>query len=261
VFTPYATTFQAGVNSNMVMDSAGGMYQVMRDPSTLTLRLFRVEDKDGISTFGGADTHIPRAYNAPSIAIADDVLWIAGEPTAANGSRLLTANRSRDKGATWERIDVPITSESIAFGAVAAAPGGRIALAYYGSDKAGAPEANGGNWGMFVASTINGLSASPTWRITRLDPLVHSGNICAGALCGEKGSDVTARYAGDFLSVAIDQAGRIHAAFQSDAANGTPVAIYMHQLQAETPPTTTTTTTTAPCGKDKDKDKDKKCGP
>lgn len=244
VFVPYATTFQAGVNGNLAMDSQGAIWQVMRDPGTLTLRLFRVENKDQTGTLAGSNTGVPRAYNAPNLAIADDVLWTAGEPIAPDGSRRLTANRSRDRGVTWERLDIPIPSRSVAFSAIAARPDGRIALAWYGSDTPGAPEANGGNWGVFVAETDNGLSAAPTWRVTELDPLVHTGNICAGALCGERGSDPHARYAGDFMSLFIDRAGAVHVGFQSDIVNHAPIAVYMRQVDTTTDTSTTTTSTT-----------------
>lgn len=243
VFVPYATTTQAGVNGNMAMDSEGAIWQVMRDPGTLALRLFRVENKDTTGTIVGSDTRVPRAYNAPNLAIADDVLWTAGEPVS-NGSRRLTANRSRDKGVTWERLDIPITSESVAFSAIAARPGGRIAVAWYGSDRPGLPEANGGNWSVHVAETDNGLSATPTWRTTVLDPLVHTGNICAGALCGERGSDPYGRFAGDFMSVFLDPEGAVHVGYQTDVVDHASTAVYMRQLPGTTTTSTTTTSTT-----------------
>jgi hypothetical protein len=91
-----------------------------------------------------------------------------------------------------------------------------VASIWYDTPAKSADDANA-EWRVMIARTADGVH----WTVSTLtkDP-IHKGSMCSSASClGE------ARFAGDFLGLAIDRNGDYHAA-------------WMHQTGSKIPPTT-----------------------
>ncbi|MDT7570125.1 MAG: hypothetical protein QOE05_299 [Actinomycetota bacterium] len=229
-YVPYATWGEPYAwNGNMVYDTVHkAVWQLMRTTgANAELLLIRVDTATGAAF--PVSTGIPRDSAFPYLAVAGGVLWTTGEKIASDGSRLPVAARSTDQGATWRQFDLPTPAKSVTFSTVAAGPNGHVAVVYYGSDKAGTPAANGGNWSLYINETTDGGAATPTWTTTRLVDLVHTGSICAGVNCEAAGGDTKARSMGDFMGSWIDGSGSVHVAYQSDGGDGISKAMYMRQ--------------------------------
>lgn len=233
-YVPYATTLDTevmnGVNGNMARElGTDAIWQPFLDLTTGLVSIDRVDTTQG-PLITGTVSGVPYSYSAPSMAVADHVMWLPGEAIQPDGSRTISANRSRDHGTTWERLILPSPARSVKFSTVTAAGGGHVAIVFYGSDTVGVPEANGGLWSLYIAETRNGLAKHPAWRVTRLVDVVHAGSMCAGLTCENKGSDPFARYAGDFMGSWIDSHQVVHVAYESDYPDHQPRANYVRQL-------------------------------
>ncbi|MES2154659.1 MAG: sialidase family protein [bacterium] len=213
-YAPYGTTTdRAWPPGNMVYDAVHKqVWQVETYAGKLSVA--RVDDATGLVTW--QDTGVPDTAAIPWIAAADGVLWTTGEPKRSDGSHGLVVARSTDQAATWKQLAIPTTAKTVAFSYSAAAPGGRVAVAFYGSDVARPPGDNGGNWSLYVVETQDALAANPTWVETRVVPLVHVGSICTGASCESTGTDPYARYSLDMIGIALDGDGNAHVAYVDD---------------------------------------------
>ena len=146
---------------------------------------------------------LPTALPSGAFAL-DGVLYVSTEEPNAAGGRQVIVARSSDEGQTWTKLP-PIpgtTSGTATFTWVAAgAPGHVGVIYYYTPDNAADPGTMAtSNWSIVWAESYNSNSATPTWTVTTLENLVHTGAICAAAGC--MGTD---RFAGDFISAIIDE--------------------------------------------------------
>lgn len=146
---------------------------------------------------------LPTALPSGAFSL-DGVLYVcAEEPNAAGGRQVIVA-RSSDEGQTWTKLPpIPETATGTAtFTWVAAGAPGHIGVIYYYTPDNGSNPGTmaTSNWSVVWAESYNGNTASPTWTVTTLESLVHTGAICAAADC--MGTD---RFAGDFITAIIDE--------------------------------------------------------
>ena len=216
-YTPYATTttLLAVRNGNMQVDTAHGDKVWQVEFVGDTSRLIRVDGGEGLVTT--RDIPVPAPYALPWLAIHNGTFWTTGEKDGK-----VMAARSMDEGATWDLFPVSVAPAFATFSYIAAGPDGRVALVYYGSDKAGESSANGGKWSLYVAETDNGLDPEPTWVETQLVADIHEGNLCIGLNCEGSGGDPDARFAGDLIGIAMDVEGNAHVAYVRDAGGSFP---------------------------------------
>jgi hypothetical protein len=211
-YVPHATG-GLGQLGNMVYDPVGkGVWQIgAGDPQEIA----RIDTSSGTVAF--RDTTVPGSFAIAWLAIADGVFWTSGEKDGR-----VVVGRSTDQGQTWALFPVSVAPKSAVFSYVAAGPGGRAAVVYYGSDKAGPSTDNHGLWSLYVAETDDGLSSEPTWVETQLVPAIHEGNLCIGLDCEQSGGDTHARMAGDLIGIAMDADGNVHVAYVRDAGGPYP---------------------------------------
>jgi hypothetical protein len=165
------------------------------------------------STGLGLGTALPAA----SLGYDRAVYLCSEEPNTAGGRQVVVA-RSTDEGMTWTHLPpIPATTTGTGtFSWVAAgAPGHVGVLYYYTTDNGDSSTLTTSNWSVVWAESYDADALTPTWMVTTLEPLVHTGAICAAASCS--GTD---RFAGDFITALIDKTGAAHLAWMKQE-NGT----------------------------------------
>ncbi|MHB8508094.1 MAG: sialidase family protein [Candidatus Dormibacteria bacterium] len=121
-------------------------------------------------------------------------------------------SRSMDQGKTWSK-PVAINGAPAKVNVMpwlVAGDSGRVDVAFYGSANAADPTTNYGPWNLYMAQTLNGTDAIPTWsqavmtdRPNHVDPICLSGLGCTTNM-GPAGD----RELGDFFKIALDSTGR-----------------------------------------------------
>jgi hypothetical protein len=154
-------------------------------------------------------TGLPIPAALPSSALGNDgELWVATEQRNPAGGYSVVVAHSPDEGATWSKLP-PIpgtTSGTATFTWVAAGSPGHVGVIYYYTPDNGEPGSMANStWSVKWAESWNATSAKPTWRVTKIEPAVHTGAICAAAGCS--GDD---RFAGDFINALIDSHDTAH---------------------------------------------------
>jgi hypothetical protein len=148
-------------------------------------------------------TGLPIPNALPSAALGKDgELWVATEQVNPAGGFSVVLGHSSDEGITWSKLPpIPATTTGTAtFTWVAAGSPGHVGVIYYYTRDNGAPGSmTTSTWSVMWAETFNATSPTPAWRITTVEPGVHTGAICAAAGCS--GDD---RFAGDFINSLID---------------------------------------------------------
>jgi hypothetical protein len=166
----------------------------------------------------------------------DGVLYVCSEEANAAGGRQVVVARSADEGMTWTKLPpIPATTSGTAtFTWVAAGDPGHIGVIYYYTTDNGSDSGlmTTSDWNAVWAETFNGDTATPTWTVTTIENLVHTGAICAAAGC--MGTD---RFAGDFISAIIDPTGAAHLTWMKQE-NGTG-AISIRYQRIQTGPVST----------------------
>jgi hypothetical protein len=124
---------------------------------------------------------------------------------------------------------------------VAAGEPGHIGVLYYYTTGNGSDSGlmTTSNWDAVWAESFNANTATPTWTVTTVENLVHTGAICAAAGC--MGSD---RFAGDFISAIIDNTGAAHLTWMKQANGIGTISIRYQRIQSGPVPTFTP----SPCG-------------
>ena len=173
----------------------------------------------------------------------DGVLYVCSEePNPAGGKQVVVA-RSPDEGVTWTKLpSLPGTTTGTAtFTWVAAGDPGHIGVLYYYSADNGSDSGvmTTSDWDAVWAESFNADTAAPTWAVTTVESLVHTGAICAAAGC--MGTD---RFAGDFISALIDTTGAAHLTWMKQE-NGTGAISIRYQRIQSGP---ISTYLPAPCG-------------
>lgn len=166
------------------------------------------------------NTKLPATFTVPSATLTPDgTVYVASEgPNDAKG-RGIALGRSTDQGKTWTKLPaLPDAAAGTAiFSMTASGVDGHVGVAYYWSptshDPASMPAT--AQWFIKWADTDNAEAAAPTWRVTTLAKLRHTGLICRGLNCDLDTSTVppkktTARYAGDMIGAAIGKDGAAH---------------------------------------------------
>jgi hypothetical protein len=146
----------------------------------------------------------------------DGTLYVSSEEPNPAGGRQVVVARSSDEGLTWTRLPpIPTTATGTAtFSWIAAGAPGHIGVLYYYTPDNGSDPINltSSNWSAVWAESYDGDTANPTWTITTVENLVHTGAICIASGCSG-----TNRFAGDFITSTIDSSGAAHLAWMSDA--------------------------------------------
>ncbi|MBV8518420.1 MAG: exo-alpha-sialidase [Acidobacteria bacterium] len=137
----------------------------------------------------------------PSVAVAEDgTVYFAYQ--AADGHSHVAV--SKDKGLTWIRdtdVGASMHIENALFHAAVAGDGNRAAVAYFGTETAGAYSSPDfpGVWYLFISTTFDGGVTWVTQNATPGDPIQR------GGICG----DGTCRNLLDFFDATIDKEGRV----------------------------------------------------
>ncbi len=128
--------------------------------------------------------------------------YLVGDIANAAGGLGVQVGRSTDQGMTYSQLPmIPQTATGTAtFTSVAAGKPGHIAVLYYSTAANGADVISMNvPWSVRVAETYDAFDAIPVWSVTTLEPVVHTGGMCANAGCtGDT------RYSGDFITALID---------------------------------------------------------
>jgi hypothetical protein len=147
----------------------------------------------------------------------DGTLYISTEESNPAGGREVVVARSPDEGLTWTQLPpIPETTTGTAtFSWIAAGAPGHIGVLYYYTADNGSDPINltSSKWSAVWAESYDGDSANPTWAVTTVEDLVHTGAICIAAGCS--GSN---RFAGDFITSTIDPTGVAHLTWMIDSA-------------------------------------------
>jgi hypothetical protein len=134
---------------------------------------------------------------------------------------------SKDRGEHWTkpiRLNPP-ASETTVFPWVAAGKKGDVAIAWYGTPTGDDPSAEPDNaaWNVWVARTLDGTSANPTFQVGRMTQTPnHFGSICLSGL----GCDIPPegdRSLGDFFEIDIAPDGTLLAAFNDNGRAHDPL--------------------------------------
>lgn len=154
-------------------------------------------------------TTLPNPFALPSASFtADGTLYASTEvPNAAGGAQVVVA-RSGDEGRTW--MNLPPIPEAAggtaAFSWIAAGSRGHVAVIYYYTTANGAPGAlDSATWSAVWAESYNADAANPTWTVSTVDPSIRTGAICVASSCSGDN-----RFAGDFITAAIDGSDNAH---------------------------------------------------
>lgn len=179
----------------------------------------------------------------PSAALdMNGTVYVASEEANAAGGRQAVVARSFDEGKTWTKLPpIPSTTTGTAtFTWVAAGEPGHVGVIYYYTTANGDPGSfTDANWSAVWAETFDSEAAVPTWTITKVEDLIHTGAICVAADCMG-----TNRFAGDFINAIIDSKGVAHLTWmKSDSGTGA-TSIRYERIQSGPP----VTFVPAPCG-------------
>jgi hypothetical protein len=166
---------------------------------------------------------VPIALPAGVFSLDGTLYVCAEEPNPAGGRQVVVA-RSSDEGLTWTKLP-PIPGTTSGTGTltwIAAGAPGHIGVLYYHTADSGSDPINltTSNWSAVWAESYDGDTATPTWTVTTVEDLIHTGAICIASGCSG-----TNRFAGDFITSTIDSTGVAHLAWMSDAT-GTPTIRY-----------------------------------
>jgi hypothetical protein len=120
---------------------------------------------------------------------------------------------STDKGATWSPpIKVNQVPKTTTFPWIVAGSAGRIDIVYYGTNATGpSPETVPGSsqWKVYMAQSINAVSATPTFTEVEATGIMHQGSICtSGTGCAAGTRDLL-----DFFMIDVDELGLANIAY------------------------------------------------
>jgi hypothetical protein len=193
-YTPYATTplLLGGGTGNMAYDAtrnavwqleAAGLASLQGGLNGLlqgnTLQLLRIDNQTGL--VAATDTDLPIPYALPWLAVDNGTLWTTTESQAQDGSLSVAVARTRDGGAIWQTFPVSHLAKTATLSSVAV-HGNRAAVAYYGANTTGAPNAITTTWNYYVAETSNAQDPNPTWIEHVLASRLHHGSLCIGGV-------------------------------------------------------------------------------
>ncbi len=123
---------------------------------------------------------------------------------------------STDRGAHWTTpVKVSRAPATSTFPWMVAGANGRVDVVYYGTTAHGpSPEKvpDDSMWRVYAAQTLNGTSATPTFREVAATPYVHRGSICtSGTDCAAGTRDLL-----DFFQVDVMRSGMAVLAYTDD---------------------------------------------
>lgn len=214
--------------------ATGPVFQPVNVGGNVELNVYDRTGAPG-ATSGIVNTGLPAAFTGPSAAISPDgTLYVASEAANAAHGRGVVLARSRDHGHTWSRLPaLPGTGTGTAiFTAVATGLNGHVGVLFYWSPESNSPDSMSAKatWYAVYLDTADANSAHPHWRRTVLEKLHHTGLICRGLGCdidvnGVVPQHTPARFAGDYLGVAMDRHGVSYLAWMGadKAPSVTPV--------------------------------------
>jgi hypothetical protein len=159
---------------------------------------------------------LPTALPSGAFSL-DGTLYLSSEEPNPAGGRQVVIARSSDEGLTWTKLPpIPGTTSGTATltWVAAGAPGHIGVIYYYTPDNSSDPiNLTTSNWSAVWAESYDADTATPTWTVTTVEGLVHTGAICIASGCSG-----TNRFAGDFITSMIDLTGAAHLAWMSDAS-------------------------------------------
>lgn len=159
-------------------------------------------------------TPLTRPFALPSAAFdSAGTLFTASEDELG---QVLVA-RSADDARNWTVLPpIPHTKKGTAIFAWLAAGGpNHVGVIYYWTpDNVQADEDVNANWSVYWSETFDADAATPTWITTLVEENIHKGVTCIAASCSG-----SARFAGDFISAAIDSHDVAHLTWMRERPN------------------------------------------
>jgi hypothetical protein len=220
--------------SKPVAGPTGPVLQAVDVGSSIVVNSYNRAGAQIGTSSGSADTKLPSTFTVPSITVTPDgTAYVPSEaPNDLKGTGIVLG-RSTDAGKTWSKLPpLPDAASGTAiFSMAASGANGHVGIAYYWTPTSHDPGSMpaGTIWFIKWAETHNADSAAPTWKITTLEQLHHTGLICRGLGCELDTSTIpptktTARYAGDVIGAAIGADGSGHVAWMGAdrPTNGLP---------------------------------------
>jgi hypothetical protein len=152
--------------------------------------------------------------------------YAVGEPPTKAGGLAIQVARSTDQGQTFTLLP-PIPQTLIGtstFTWVTAGKPGHVAVLFYFTPVNGTdPTSMNVPWTAKVAETYDAFDNVPVWTVTTLEPLVHTGSVCAN-IGGSTAGAADCRYSGDFISAVIDKDEHLNMTWMDEPPNPTPSA-------------------------------------
>lgn len=147
--------------------------------------------------------------------------------TSTTGIYLASSTTQGDNWSAPVRVNGINDTATAVFPWIAAGDAGRVAVGYYATNATGkSAEEVDGAWHVYVATSLDALSANATWTEARIstDPIIQ-GSICTSGTGCAPGT----RGLLDYFQIALDPQGYVHAAWAM--MNGkTPNLMYGRQL-------------------------------
>jgi len=155
------------------------------------------------SWVGYTTMDLPAPGGGETLAVDAAGTWWA-TACAPGGGCPPAVGMSKDQGKTWALTQIPAEGKTFLLPFIAAGAQDRVVTGWYETNASSADDARA-EWRFVVAQTRDGAR----WERTLLTPKpVHTGAMCSSITClGE------ARFAGDFIGLALDSKGDAYAAW------------------------------------------------
>ncbi len=235
--------FDSGALGQLRVDPSGNLYFTSENsPAVNLIRGLRKADgsytfsKTQVSSEAGTDTRQLFITSALDKAGNVYVAWSRDEAGSTDVGTYLAV--SKDKGKTFGK-PVKVNSGPLhdsVFPWVIAGDAGRVAVAFYGTTKAGDASANSGPWDVYVTQSTDFLSAKPHLTQAKVsEHPAHTNPFCFSGLGCTAGS-AQDRNLGDFFQLDLDPTDGSVIVLWADTANqygalaGSPINSYAKQI-------------------------------
>jgi hypothetical protein len=220
------------------------LYQIFYRSGT-QLRVFRIADLDDGSEPIVADLAIPTGGGSVDNVFPTLAVDRAGNLYAAwsSGASTIRMTASSDRGETWSTpvtVNPPELAGTNIMPWIAAGDPGRVALVWYRSPRAGNPIDPASRWDIWMAQSLDALSAAPTFEVGRVnETTIHAGEICLDGLNCDLALPPGARDRSflEFPSVAIDSRGAAYVTYNDntnqsagEGESGAPYVMVARQI-------------------------------
>ncbi|MHB8606161.1 MAG: sialidase family protein [Thermoplasmatota archaeon] len=175
-------------------------------------------------------------FNIVAIDREGNLYQVWSEDKKEDGLVIFMATSS-DHGNTWTLpVAVSPLKHTAIFPWIVAGDAGRVAVAWYETDKVGDPNtmANGTLWNAYTAISTNALAGDATrFDVTKMsDAPVHDGKLCTGG----SSCDSNYRRLLDFFEIAVSPDGKLNAVYTDDTRGLSQPVLNHFAVESAGPP-------------------------